>query len=146
MSPDPSLLDTNVLVYAVFQSSLQHTASRAVLDLAKNAGANLHVAPQNLAEFYSIVMSPRRVTQPKSALEALNAINSMVNLPGLSVLPVPADVVSRWTQLVGQHGVLGQKVFDVQLVATMMANGVNKIYSFNTGDFQVFPGIQAVVP
>ena len=34
--------------------------------------------------------------------------------------------------------VTGGEVFDLQLAATMLANGVNRIYTYNTGDFEVF--------
>lgn len=146
MSPDPALADTNVLVYAHFPTAPHYTASRVLLDQAKNPGAELCLAPQNLAEFYAIVTSPKRVSPAKSVDDALAAIDDLLALPGLSLLPVPPDVVARWTQLVRQHRVIGRKVFDVQLVATMVGNGVRKIYTFNVADFQLFPGIQVLTP
>src|SRR3989442_15293153 len=96
---DPALLDTNVLVYAVFPAMPEHAASRALVDTAKTAGANVHIAPQNLVEFYAVVTDPRRVTQPKTSDEALQAIGDILALPGLSLLPVPTDLIARWTQL-----------------------------------------------
>jgi len=52
IASEPALVDTNVLVYAVFPAMPHHAASRALLDTAKVAGANLCVAPQNLIEFW----------------------------------------------------------------------------------------------
>jgi toxin-antitoxin system PIN domain toxin len=145
-APDPALLDTNVLVYAVFPAMPQHAASRALVDLAKAAGANLCVAPQNLVEFYAVVTDPRRVTQPKSSDEALQAIDDLLALPGLALLPIPGDLINRWAQLLRQNPATKKRAFDTQLVATMLGNGVKKIYTFNTADFQHFTGIQVLLP
>src|SRR5438067_1532221 len=102
MPSDPALVDTNVLVYAVFPATLNHSASRALVDAAKSAGANLFVAPQNLIEFFAVVTDPRRVTKPKTPDEALQAIDDILALPGLIVLPVLIDLVVRWMQLLRQ--------------------------------------------
>ncbi len=145
-APDPALLDTNVLVYGYYQQSPQHAASRTLLDQAQNAGAGLCVVPQNLAEFYSIVTNPKRVTQAKSSSEALDLVAEILALPGMTLLPVPLDIVARWTQLIRQYPVTGQKVFDIQLVAMMLGNGVSKLYTYNIADFRNVTQVQAVTP
>ena len=147
-APEPALVDTNILVYAVFPATPDHAASRALLDTAKAAGSNLWVAPQNLIEFFAVVTDPRRVTRPKTPDEALQAIDDFLLLPGLAVLMVPGDLLRRWAQLIRQSLTIKKRAFDTQLVATMLANRVMKIYTFNTADFQVFAatGIQAVTP
>lgn len=143
---DPALVDTNVLVYAVFPAEPHHVASRALLDQAKNPGAGLCVAPQNLIEFYAVVTDPRRVAQPKTPDEALVAIDDILALPGLTLLVVPADLIARWSQLLRQSAATKKRAFDTQLVATMLANGVSKIYTFNVTDFQQFSQLQVVTP
>jgi len=40
----------------------------------------------------------------------------------------------------------GAGVFDLQTVATILANGVQRIYTFNPRDFQVFAELAAVTP
>jgi predicted nucleic acid-binding protein len=47
---------------------------------------------------------------------------------------------------VRRHPVTGGDVFDLQIIATMQANGVHRIYTFNTEDFDVFPELAAVTP
>ena len=145
-SPDPGLLDTNVLVYAVFPAAPQHAASRALVDTAKSPGANLCVAPQNLIEFYAVVTDPRRVTHPKTSDEALQAIDDILALPGLTLLPVPADLIARWEQLLRQNPAPRKRAFDSQLVATMLGSGVTKLHTFNTADFLAFGAIQVLMP
>jgi predicted nucleic acid-binding protein len=81
-----AVVDTNVLVYAVFPAMPDHAASRALLDTANAAGTNLYVAPQNLIEFFAVVTDPRRVTQPRTPDEALQAIDDLLALPGLALV------------------------------------------------------------
>lgn len=145
---DPALLDTNVLVYAVFPAMPEHAASRTLVDSAMSTGANLCIVPQNLVEFFAVVTDPRRVSQPKSSNEALQAIDDFLALPGLMLLPVPVDVIVRWAALLRQSPATKKRAFDAQLVATMLGNSVMKIYTFNTADFQslAFAGIQVLSP
>lgn len=119
--PEPALIDTNVLVYALFPAMPEHTASRALLDTAKTAGANLYVAPQNFIEFFAVVTDARRVAQPKTHDEALLAIDDFVALPGLSLLAVPGDLVPRWSQLIRASSATKKRAFDTQLAASCSA-------------------------
>jgi predicted nucleic acid-binding protein len=128
-------VDTNVLVYALDADAPQHAAARALLETARETGAALFVSPQILCEFYSIVTNPRRVPRPRSPTDAVSVIAGM--LPFLHVLPVPAHTVEGLLDLLRRHPVTGGDVFDLQIVATMQANGVPRIYTFNTADFEV---------
>jgi predicted nucleic acid-binding protein len=124
----------------------QHAASRALLDRARAAGANLCVAPQNVVEFYAVVTDPRRVTPPRTPDEALQAIDDFLALPGLTLLPVPNDLIARWAQLLRQSPATRKRAFDTQLAATMLGNGLTAIYTFNVADFQQFGQIQVLTP
>ena len=143
---EPSLLDSNVLVYAYYKQAPQYAACRALLEQAQTPDAGLCVSPQNLAEFYAIVTNPRRVTQPRTTAEALVLVAELLALPGLSLLSIPADVVDRWSDLVRQHPLTGSKVYDAQIVATMFGNGVTRIYTHNAADFRRFNGIKVITP
>jgi len=58
-----ALIDTNVLVYSFYQERQEYAASRRLREAARDPGAALCVALQNLAEFYAVVTSPRRVSE-----------------------------------------------------------------------------------
>jgi toxin-antitoxin system PIN domain toxin len=142
------MLDTNVLVYAFDQQSKFHNASRTLLVKAADAESQGHysVTPQILAEFFAVVTNPRRVHNPRTPQEALDVIERLMALPHLTVLAVPIDVVSRWVKLIRIHQVRGSAVFDTQLAATMLANGVRKIYTFDRAHFEHFSEIEIVTP
>ena len=146
MSVEPGVLDANVLAYAVDADAPQHAASRALLDAAGDPSTTLYVTSQILCEFYSIIANPRRVRVVCSSAEALGIISPVLALPGLFVLPTPARAVAGWMQLLQRHPVTGGDVFDLQIVATMQANGLQRIYTFNADDFEVFPELAGLTP
>ena len=144
MSVEPGIIDANVLVYAMDADAPQHAASRALLEAARNGSTTLYVTLQILCEFYSIVTNARRVPKPRSPADALAAISRL--LAFLHVLPTPAGAVETWLDLLRRHPVTGGDVFDLQLVATMLANSVERIYTFNTDDFEVFTELAVLTP
>ncbi len=146
MSVDPGLLDANILIYAMDVRAAQHASCRALLEAAGVPGTVLYVTSQVLCEFYSVVTNPRRTAVPRSPDEAYSAIFSLLELPGLYLLPTTTPVVAGWMALLQRHPVRGRDVFDLQLVATMQANNVQRIYTFNTSDFTVFPELIVVAP
>jgi len=146
MKIEPGALDANVLVYAVEARAPQHAVSRALIDAARNPATALYLTSQVLCEFYSVVTNPRRVTVPRSPAEALEAISELLALPGIRLLPTSALAVAGWMALLQRHPVTGRSVFDLQLVATILANNVQRIYTFNTRDFAVFPELTVTAP
>ena len=104
MSTEPTLIDTNVLLYALDPQSPQYTASRAVLERTRREDERLRVAPPVLAEFFAVSTDPCRVSQPRSATDALAFIRELLAQPGVKLLATPADLVERWMALVGRRG------------------------------------------
>jgi toxin-antitoxin system PIN domain toxin len=146
MPNEPALVDANVLVYAFYAEEERHAASRRLVDTAIEHGARLCLTSQVLAEFFSVITNPKRVTLARTPEDAIAAIELILALPGVSVLPTPRDLAQRWIALLRRHLVSGARVFDLQLIATMQANGVNSIYTYNRGDFAAFSEINVVTP
>ena len=144
MSVEPGIVDANVLVYAMDADAPQHAASRALLQAARDPSTTLYVTSQVLCEFYSIVTNARCVPKPRSPADAIDAISDL--LAFLHVLPIPARTVGGWLDLLRRRPVTGGDVFDLQLVATMLANDVPRIYTFNAQDFEPFSELAVVTP
>ena len=146
ISPELAMLDTNILVYAYYEDAAHYPAAFPLFDRAQEPGALVCVSPQVLAEFYAVITNPRRVSAPFSPDEALAEIEKIRALPGLTLLPVPLDIVDRWVALLRDHRLTGRHVFDAQLAATMLGNGITKLYTFNRTDFERFAGIEVLTP
>jgi predicted nucleic acid-binding protein len=143
---DLALVDTNVLIYSLLQADPHHEASRALIERAQDGAVDLCVTPPVLSEFFSAITNPRQVTTPYSADEALTEIDAFLSIRGLALLPVPPDVVQRWTALVRRTPVIGPAVFDLQIAATMLGNGVRRIYTFNRADFARIAELEVMTP
>ncbi len=76
MSADLAMVDTNVLVYAVLEDSEHFEASHDLLDRAQAGEIPLCLAPQVLAEFYSVMTNPSRVSNPQSPEQALDVVEA----------------------------------------------------------------------
>jgi predicted nucleic acid-binding protein len=141
---DLALVDTNVLVYAMFPESEHHLPSRKAIEQAQGEEVRLCLTPQIYSEFYAIMTNPRRVSQPRSPIEALEALDRIVELPGMALLPIPLDILDRMKSLLQKYPVKGNGIFDIQLVATMLGNGVNKLFTFNREHFERISEIKIV--
>jgi hypothetical protein len=102
----------------------QYELSRALLQSAREGSTTLYVTSQILCEFYSVVTNAKRVPNPRSPEAAVLAISGLLTY--LHVLPTPADAVELWLDLLRRCPVKGAKIFDLQIVASMLANGVRK--------------------
>jgi predicted nucleic acid-binding protein len=141
-----TMLDTNVLVDALYEDLPEYPAASHLLTLADNTNATFCIAPQVLAEFYAIITDPRRVSAPYTAAEARQEVEKIRHKRGIRILPVPVDVVDRWLELLQAHPVTRARVFDLQLVATMLGNEVRSIYTFNVRDFTPFSELEVLTP
>jgi predicted nucleic acid-binding protein len=146
MSIEPGLVDANVLAYASNADDPKYAVSRALIDAARDPSVTLYVTPQILCEFYSVITNPRRVAAPSSPEVALQVVSVLLASPGISILPTTARAVSALLELLRRHPVTGPEIFDLQIVATMKANNIHRIYTFNAEDFEVFPELLVVVP
>ena len=146
MPVEPGVIDANILIYAVNTDAPQHIASRRLLEAALDPSAKLYVTSQILCEFYSIITSPKRLTSAFTAAEATQMISDLLDLPGLHILITAAPALRKLTALLKQHPVTAADIFDLQIVATMQANSIQRIYTFNVSDFQPFAELTVIAP
>jgi predicted nucleic acid-binding protein len=141
-----AIIDTNVFVYALYPASPHYHAAFHLREQAQDPTAAFYVTAQILAEFYATVTNPRRVDPPLSVEQALREVNNIQALDGLTILPIPVEVVTRWIELARQHQIRRSDIFDTQIVATMLENAIRRIYTFNVDDFVRYTGIEVVMP
>ena len=143
-SGEGCFVDANVLVYAALSDDARHTVCQ---ELLQEPGASpLHLSPQILAEFYSVVTSPKRVTTPFTTAEAIDFIEVLLSYEHLVVLPISVDVPLHWLSLLKRTGVRGPQVFDLQIAATMIVHGVTTLITYNGVDFKSIVEIEILDP
>jgi toxin-antitoxin system PIN domain toxin len=147
ISDEPALLDTNVLVYAADAGSPFHDAARELRDRGVRGEIPLVVSPQVLLEFFAVITHPRRVHTPRSPQEASAEMAKYLRARRLRTIYPGPDLLQRVLALHAQHPhVARQDIFDLALVATMLANGMTRIYTYNQQHFAPFHELTVLTP
>lgn len=145
-SGEEVLLDANVLVYAVDETSPYHEASRWVRERGRAGELALVVTPQVLYEFYSVVTDPRRVTQPLSAEDAATEVEQYLADRRIRKIHPGPDIGRLVVTLLRRYPLTRQNVFDIVILATMLGNDVKKICTYDTVQFERFSEVVTVTP
>jgi predicted nucleic acid-binding protein len=67
-------------------------------------------------------------------------------LAQFQVLEDSPAMLAHWLRLVAKYDVKGRKTFDAWLVAVMLTHGVDRLLTFDTGDFKTYTEITLVHP
>jgi predicted nucleic acid-binding protein len=128
------LLDTNILVYLANSNAPEHQPSVDAIARLLAEGDRLVVAPQVLFEFWTVATRDVSanglgwtIAQARAAIESFRA--------RFTVLAEPPEVIDFCLDLVTTHGIRGKRIHDAHLLATMKANGVDRLLTLNVGDF-----------
>ena len=131
------LIDTNVLVYAVQEETIQHDASRRLVEAAADGRVMACLLPQILLEFLAVISDKRRTDNPALSDEASELAESFA--ASFAVLHPSASVFNILISLIKEFGVRGQHVYDCHLVAQMIDCGIDTICTYNLKDFDKYP-------
>jgi predicted nucleic acid-binding protein len=134
-----SLLDTNVLVHAIYRRSPLHAAAAALVDRGLRE-RDLHcVAPQNLIEFAAVVTRSRFVDPPLPVASVYPIVDKLYRSRRLSKVYPRRGTVMRAMREGTALGITGPLWYDLFLAATMRDAGVFVIITENVDDFKRFP-------
>lgn len=140
------LLDTNILVYAADQSSPFYKDSLLLRERGLKGELSLCICPQTLTEFFAIITDSKRVSKPRTQKEALGEVKKYLSSKNILMIYPGPEIIEIMIDLLKRHKITKQKIFDLQLVATMLSNGVNQIYTYNKKDFLKFKEIKVFNP
>ena len=139
------LVDTNVLLRWISLDDPGHPPAVAAVDALRDRGDEMYVTPQNLVEFWGVATRPHSANG--FAMDGATARGELEKIEELFKLaPDLPSVYPAWRRLVAAGGVSGKQVHDARLAAVMIAHGISHILTFNTGDFERYPGVTAVHP
>lgn len=141
-----ALLDTNVLVYAVDESSPFHKDSKNIRDNALLGNIALCICPQVLMEFFAILTDSRRVKNPGEPDAVIEEIEKYLSSKNIAKIYPEEDTLPKTIELLRKYKLRRQTVFDAQLVATMLSNNVTRIYTYNEDDFLKFEEVEVLTP
>lgn len=139
-----TIVDANVLVYAINADDPTHPAARRWLERALNGTETLGFAWLALLAFLRIATSPRALPAPMTIEEATGALEEwLARPPSVVVSPTPRHLAIL-RGLLGPAGTAGNLVADAHLAALAVEHGA-AVASFDR-DFLRFPGVRLAVP
>lgn len=108
------LVDANILLYAVDESSPFHDRARVWLEDTLNGDRRVGLPWASLTAFLRIVTNPRALAEPLGPAEAWTLIDAWLDAPTAWV-PAPGP---------GHRGILGRLVGDLDLRANLISDAV----------------------
>lgn len=139
---EPVFVDTNVLVYANQTRSPHHAEAAEWLGRVEAAGTPLWTSGQILREYLAVMT---RAQGDFAALPMDIAIERARFFAQQFWLAEDGPAVrARLLDLLSVYSVGGKQVHDANIVATMLANDITRLLTFNVGDFRRFAGLITV--
>ena len=139
------LFDTNILVYVHNRVSPYHKIAYSLETEVLKGKLSAVIAVQNILEFYSTITNSQKLNLPLSSQEAGRVIRDYLASPFQIIHPHAGDF-DRALYFAIERKIKGRKIFDLYLVATMLSNGIDTIYTANDKDFKDFSEIKAINP
>lgn len=130
-----TLLDTNVLVHAVYRGSSLHPPAARLVELGLRERGRYCISPQNLVEFMSVTSQPRFVDPPLPPAEAARMAGLLFRSRRLRKIHAMRGTVARAIREGSALGLRGARWYDFFLAMTARDAGVHTIITENTRDF-----------
>lgn len=140
------LFDTNILAYAHDPISKHYRKALELRKAALKGELEVCVSYQNIAELYSVLTNPVKLSKPYDPAAAVELCELYIWSKNLRKIVPTEQTYSEALRLAGRVGATSTKIFDCLLVATALENGINTVYTENTKDFESFKSIKAVNP
>jgi uncharacterized protein len=138
------LVDTNVLLYAVDDTSPQHDAARTWLETALSETETTAFAWNALLGFLRLATNPRVFSSPLSAEEALEIVADWLAQPATTVLHPTRRHAAVLGDLLRPLGTAGNLTSDAHLAALAIEHGA--VVCSTDGDFTRFAGVEVLDP
>lgn len=140
------VIDTNLLLYAANRDCEEHQRARAFLTGRGSSAGMWYLTEGIVYEFLRVATHIRVFPQPLKAGEALEFLESLLQLPNFGFLEARQGHWKQLRQIIESlHAPAGNLFFDVRTVALMREHGVRVIYTADA-DFKQFDGIEVLNP
>ncbi len=140
-------IDTSFLVQLEIREMPEHRGAhellrREVLD----AGEELALVPQVLAEFLHIVTDANRFQRPLAMEEALARARFWWSAREVRHVYPTAESTALFLEWMRRYQLGRKRLLDTQLAAVLWTAGVRRILTSNARDFSVFRDFQILSP
>jgi predicted nucleic acid-binding protein len=143
------LVDTSILVRLANAEDPSHAQAVGAIAALWQAGDSLHVAPQNLVEFWSVATRPLAANGLGLSVADAAAILDVYQAEFV-LLPETAALFAAWRAVLNSVEVLGKQAHDARLAAHCHVHAIDSLLTFNVRHFARFtsigPGLKLIEP
>jgi predicted nucleic acid-binding protein len=138
------LIDTNILLRMMQPHHPHCSSAERAVGVLKTRNETLHLAAQNLMEFWAAATRPAGENGLGMSIETVSREMSILKRL-FSLLP-EAPLLEEWERLVVRYAVSGKNTHDARLVAAMKQHQITSILTFNVQDVVRYDGIAVIDP
>jgi predicted nucleic acid-binding protein len=138
-----ALVDTNILLRALFADLDLHEECKTLLKRMLLEGTELWISGQVIREFVVQATHPRTLKQPLTSIQAVQHVRAMRSL--FVVADETASVRDKLLELLQGYQIQGKQVHDTNLIAVMLAYEIDTLLTLNIADFKRFEDIVTLV-
>ena len=129
-------LDTNILIQANVLSAPLHGNVLNALQILQQSNTDLWISRQVLREYIATVTRPQSFMQPMNSAKVIQRIRYFET--HFQVADDISPVTDRLLTLIENIPVGGKQIHDANIVATMQAYGIERLFTLNIKDFTRF--------
>ena len=129
-------IDTNILVYSTFDDfdAEKHAQSLKSLDKLLQNENQFFVSPQILREFFATSTNGNIFKKPLTHKQAVGKMKEF--LKHFTFIQEKESTIFILMGLIEKYAVSRQKIHDMNIVATMIDNGIANLLTYNKQDFK----------
>lgn len=128
------VIDTNVLIYGRDQNSAFH---QDAVEILTDNSVEIYVTSKIISEYFAVCT--------KFGISEGDIWSFYEELKrNASILFPNPESISHFEDILKRYKPVGNRVFDMEIVSVMMANGISKLATANVKDFQEIIEIEIV--
>lgn len=136
-------LDTNILLTATDESRSHHKFARTVIASHQRIGLHLGISGQIIREY--LVVATRAPEVNGLGIEPADALSNVNEFSKRLLFFDETEAASIQLRLLtNNYQLIGTRIHDANVVATMLTHGLSKLVTENQADFSVFSDVETI--
>lgn len=130
--------DAGMFIGALLKDDPRHDEARSIVESARYGLIMACPSTSVLSEVYA-ALTWEKAKPPHSPAEASNAVRLLIEPPSeIRVIGDNLSVSIRMLELATQHNQRTRRIHDVRHAATALESSINKVYTYDVSDWQIF--------
>jgi predicted nucleic acid-binding protein len=127
-------VDTNVLLRSLIDEFPESAACRALVVAQRKAENEMWISRQVVRELLVQLTHPRTLKTPLTGEQVQSQLEAVFRL--FRVADETSITTDTLLMLLREYSVSGKQIHDANIVAAMLANGIDTLLTLNTADFK----------